>query len=89
MEKELFDLVVERVGILSTLEAGKQEIKGAVLAWKSAVEAATVKLVDFLEGRPNTVEGIIPFAQGPAVEMLGKEAADRILYRTSRAQGAG
>ena len=89
MEKELFDFVAERADILATADTSKQETKDAALAWKSAVEAATVKLVDFLEGRPNTVEGIIPFAQGPAVEMLGKEAADRILYRTSRAQGAG
>ncbi len=87
MEKELFDFVAERVDILSTSEASKQETKEAALAWKSAVEgaddetvdAATAKFVDFLEGRPNTVDGVIAFAQGPAVEMFGKEAADQIL----------
>ena len=87
MEKELFDFVAERAGILSASENSKQETKEAALAWKSAVEgaddevieAATAKLVDFLEGRPNTVEGVIAFAQGPAVGMLGKEVADQIL----------
>ena len=87
MEKELFDFVAERAGILSASENSKQETKEAALAWKSAVEgaddevieAATDKLVDFLEGRPNTVEGVIAFAQGPAVGMFGKEVADQIL----------
>ncbi len=87
MEKELFDFVAERADILSTSDASKQETKEAALAWKRAVEgasdedveAATAKFVDFLEGRPNTVEGVIAFAQGPAVELFGKEAADQIL----------
>ncbi len=87
MEKELFEYVAERVDVLAVSEASKQETKEAALAWKSAVadaddeavEAATAKLVDFLEGRPNTVDGVIAFAQGPAVEMFGKEAADQIL----------
>lgn len=87
MERELFEYVAERADILSASEASKQETKEAALAWKSAVEgaddeaveAATAKFVDFLEGRPNTVEGVIAFAQGPAVELFGKEAADRIL----------
>lgn len=87
MEKDLFDFVEKRVDILSTSNASKQETKDAALAWKSAVadadddaiEAATTKLIDFLEGRPNTVDGVIAFAKGPAVEMFGKEAADQIL----------
>lgn len=87
MEKELFDFVAERAAILSTSEASKQETKEAALAWMSAVkgaddeavEAATTTFIDFLEGRPNTVDGVIAFAQGPAVEMFGKEAADQIL----------
>ena len=37
------------------------------------------EFIDFLEGRPNTVDGVIAFAQGPAVELFGKEAADQIL----------
>lgn len=89
MEKELFDFVAERADILSTSGASKQETKEAALAWKSAVEgasdeaveAATAKFVDFLEGRPNTVEGVIAFAQGSAIEMFGKEAADQILAK--------
>ena len=83
MEKELFDFVAERADVLAASEASKQETKDAALAWKSAVEgaddeaieAATTKFIDFLEGRPNTVDGVIAFAQGPAVEMFGKETA--------------
>ncbi|HIW77168.1 MULTISPECIES: 3-hydroxyisobutyrate dehydrogenase [Gordonibacter] len=87
MEKELFDFVAERADVLAASEASKQETKDAALAWKSAVEgaddeaieAATTKFIDFLEGRPNTVDGVIAFAQGPAVELFGKETADQIL----------
>lgn len=97
MEKELFDFVAERAAVLSTSEASKKETKEAALAWQNAVdgasdeavEAATAKLVDFLEGRPNTVEGVIAFAQGPAVEMFGKEAADRILATQTKRKEQG
>lgn len=87
MEKELLEFVAERAEVLSVSGASKQETKEAALAWKSvaegaddeALEAATAEFIDFLEGRPNTVDGVIAFAQGPAVEMFGKEAADQIL----------
>ena len=56
MEKELFDYVAERAGILATADTSKQETKDAAAAWKdavaadssdAAVEAATTKLLDF------------------------------------------
>ena len=84
MDKELFDFVAERADVLATADSAKQATKDAALAWKeavaadsgdAAVEAATAKLVDFLEGRPNTIEGVIAFLEGPAKEMLGEEAA--------------
>ena len=83
MDKELFDFVAERADVLATADSAKQATKDAALAWKEAVaadssdavEAATAKLVDFLEGRPNTIEGVIAFLEGPAKEMLGEEAA--------------
>ena len=84
MDKELFDFVAERADILSKAGSSKQETKDAALAWKeavaadpsdAAVEAATTKLVDFLEGRPNTIDGVIAFLEGPAKEMLGEKAA--------------
>ena len=58
MEKELFDYVAERAGILATADTSKQDTKDAAAAWKdavaadssdAAVEAATTKLLDFLE----------------------------------------
>ncbi len=82
MDKELLDFVAERADILATAGSSKQATKDAALAWKEAVaanpdaaEAETAKLVDFLEGRPNTIEGVIAFLEGPAKEMLGEEAA--------------
>ena len=97
MEKELFDFVAERADILATADTSKQETKDAALAWKStvegaddeAVEAATAAFIDFLEGRPNTVDGVIAFAQGPAVELFGKEAADQILAEQTASKERG
>lgn len=84
MDKELFDYVAARADVLATADSAKQATKDAAIAWKeavaadssdAAVEAATAKFVDFLEGRPNTIEGVIAFLEGPAKQMLGEEAA--------------
>ena len=84
MEKELFDFIAERVDTLSTSGSSTQVTKDAALAWKdavaadssdAAVEAATMQLLDVLEGRPTTIDGVIAFLEGPAKEMLGEEAA--------------
>ncbi|WP_165062415.1 MULTISPECIES: 3-hydroxyisobutyrate dehydrogenase [unclassified Adlercreutzia] len=97
MEKELFDYVAKRVDILSTANSSKQATKEAALAWKDAVsnaddkaiEAATAELIDFLEGRPNTIDGVIAFAQGPAIEMFGQETADQILAKHTERKKQG
>lgn len=84
MDKELFDYVAERADILSTAESSKQETKDAALAWKEAVAAdagdaavaeATAKLVDYLDDRPRTIDGLIAFLEGPGKELFGEEAA--------------
>ena len=84
MDKELLDYVAQRAEVLSVSGASKQATKDAALAWKEAVaadpsdasvEEATAQLVDFLEGRPNAIDGVIAFLEGPAKEMLGEEAA--------------
>jgi hypothetical protein len=88
MEKELFDYIAERADILSTSGASTQVTKDAALAWKeavaadgsdAAVEDATNKLLDILDGRPTTIDGVIAFAQGPAKGMFGEEAAAKML----------
>ncbi len=88
MEKELFDYVAQRAGVLSTADTSTQVTKDAALAWKAAVAAdssdaavkdATNKLLDILEGRPTTIDGVIAFAEGPAKEMFGEEAAAQML----------
>ena len=89
MEKELFDYVAERAGILATADTSKQETKGAAAAWKDAVEAATTKLLDFLEGRPTTIDGVIAFAQGPAKGIMGEEAAAKMLEAQLARKEAG
>lgn len=84
MDKELFDYVAERADILSTAESSKQETRDAALAWKEAVAAdasdaavdeATAKLVDYLDGRPRTIDGLFAFLEGPGKELFGEEAA--------------
>ena len=86
MEKELFDYVAERAGILATADTSKQDTKDAAAAWKdavaadssdAAVEAATTKLLDFLEGRPTTKE------------MMGEEAAAKMLEAQLARKEAG
>lgn len=88
MERELFDYIAERVDVLAASGASTQVTKDAALAWKEAVaaegadvEAATEKLLDILEGRPTTIDGVIAFAQGPAVQFMGEEAAAQMLAR--------
>ena len=84
MKQELFDYVAQRADILSKADSSTQVTKDAALAWKNAVaadssdeavEAATTQLLDVLEGRPTTIDGVIAFLEGPAKEMLGEEAA--------------
>lgn len=99
MDKEPFDYVAERVEVLTTTDASTQATKDAALAWKTAVEAdgsdaaveaATTQLLDFLEGRPRTIDEIIAFAQGPAKDIFGEEGAAQMLARQEerKAQGA-
>ena len=87
MEKELFDYVAERAGILATADTSKQDTKDAAAAWKdavaadssdAAVEAATTKLLDFLA-----------FAQGPAKEMMGEDVAAKMLEAQLARKEAG
>lgn len=99
MEKELFDYVTQRAEVLATSDASTQVTKDAAEAWKAAVaadasdaavKAATEKLLDVLEGRPTTIDGVIAFAEGPAKQMFGEEAAAQILAKQQqrKAQGA-
>lgn len=99
MEKELFDYIAERADILSVSNASTQVTKDAALAWKeavaadssdAAVDAATEAFLDILEGRPTTIDGVIAFAQGPAVKMFGEEMAAQFLAKQQerKAQGA-
>lgn len=97
MEKELFDYVAERAEILSKANSSTQVTKDAASAWLEAVAAdeaaadeATVKLLDILEGRPTTIDGVIAFAEGPAASMFGEEAAAQMLaaQRERKEQGA-
>ena len=86
MEKELFDYIAERCDILVASGASTQVTKDAAQAWKDAVAAdpaaadeAAATLVDILDGRPTTIDGVIAFAQGPAKEFMGEEAAAQML----------
>ena len=86
MDKELFDFIAERAGILATADSAKQETKDAAAAWQEAVaaegadvEAATTKFVNFLEGRPTTIDGLIGFLQNAGAQVFGEDAAKQAL----------
>ena len=98
MDKKLFDFVAERAKTLSASSASTQVTKDAALAWMTAVAAdesdaavdeTTEKMLDILEGRPTTIDGVIAFAQGPAANMFGKEAADQILAKQLKRKEQG
>lgn len=81
MEKELFDYVTERAEVLAINDASTQVTKDAAAAWEAAVAAdasdeavaaATDKLLDVLEGRPTTIDGVIAFAEGPRQAAHGR-----------------
>ena len=99
MDKELFDFVSARADILAVSNASTQVTKDAAQAWKDAVaadageevvKAATEKLLDILEGRPTTIDGVIAFAEGPAKQLFGEEAAAAMLaeQKARKEQGA-
>ncbi len=99
MDKELLDFVSARADILAVSNASTQVTKDAAQAWKDAVAAdsseaaaaaATDRLLDVLEGRPTTIDGVIAFAEGPAKQFFGEEAAAHMLagQRARKEQGA-
>lgn len=98
MEKDLFNYVAERAEVLAASDASTQVTKDAAEAWKAAVaadtsdeavEAATKQLLDVLEGRPTTIDGVIAFAEGPAKQLMGEEAAAAMLAEQLKRKGAG
>lgn len=98
MDKETFDYVEERATILATADSSKQETKDAAQAWKdavaadgsdAAVEAATAKLLDYLDGRPRTIDGLIAFLEGPAKELFGEEGAAQGLAKQQKRKEEG
>lgn len=97
MDKELFDYIAERADILATAGSSKQETKDAAIAWKNAVaeaddaaiDAATATFVDYLDGRPRTIEGLIEFLQGPGKEVFGEEVAAEKLEQQLERQKQG
>lgn len=99
MEKETFDYVAQRADILEASDLSTQVTKDAATAWKNAVaangddaavEAATTQLLDTLEGRPTTIDGLIAFLEGPSVEIYGEELTAQMLadQQQRKAEGA-
>ena len=98
MNKETFDYVAERLDALADSEFSTQVTKDAAQAWRDAVaadssdaaiDAATNDLLDVLEGRPTTIDGVIAFLQGPAIEMLGEDAAASALAAQQQRKETG
>lgn len=98
MKQDLMDYIAERVEVLSTADTSTQVTKDAALAWKEAVvadnsdasvEQATTQLLDILEGRPTTIDGVIGFLEGPAKEIFGEEDAAKRLADQFKRKEAG
>ncbi len=96
MDKNTFDYIAERVDILEGADSSTQVTKDAAAAWKAAVatnpdaaDEATTQLLDILEGRPTTIDGVIAFAEGPAKELFGEEAAAQILAEQTKRKEEG
>lgn len=98
MEKETFDYIAERAEALTKAESSTQVTKDAAAAWlaatapgasDAAIDEATRKLLDVLEGRPTTIDGVIAFAEGPAAQLLGEEAAAQMLAAQQARKAAG
>lgn len=90
MDQKTIDFIAERAKVLASDPSAKQETQAAAQACLDAIaagasgeaaEAATKQLVDFLEGRPNNIDGVIGFAQGPAVQIMGEEVAAQFLAK--------
>ena len=99
MDKETFDYVAQRASVLEAAGSATQVTKDAAAAWKAAVaadssdaavEAATTTLLNTLEGRPTSIDGVIAFAEGPAKQLMGEEAAAAMLaaQQQRKAEGA-
>ncbi len=98
MDKETFDYIAERAEALTKAESSTQVTKDAAAAWlaatapgasDAAIDEATTKLLDVLEGRPTTIDGVIAFAEGPAVQLMGEEAAAQMLAAQQARKAAG
>lgn len=98
MDKETFDYIAERAEALTKAESSTQVTKDAAAAWlaatapgasNAAIDEATRKLLDVLEGRPTTIDGVIAFAEGPAAQLLGEEAAAQMLAAQQARKAAG
>lgn len=94
MDKEVFDYVAERAEILSNAGSSKQSTKEAALAWldavaadrsDAAIEEATQTFIEYLDGRPNSIESLLAFLEGPGQEIFGEEkAAENIEFNKKR-----
>ncbi len=97
MNKNTFDYIAERADILASTDASTQITKDAANAWKDAVaaggldaaDAATEQLLDTLEGRPQSIDNVIAFCEGPAKEMFGEEAAAEALAKQKQRKANG
>lgn len=98
MDDATLKYIEERANILATDDSSKQATKDAASDWLSAVKsaasddeinAATEKFLDFLDGRPHTIDDVIQFAKGPAVELFGEDGAAQYLAMQEQRKSEG
>lgn len=99
MDKETLQYVEERCKTLVATGSSKQETKDAAQTWldavaaagsNEAVEAATTTLLDYLDGKPKTVDGLIEFFSSDAGKQLfGEEKAAEVLEAQKKRKEEG
>ncbi|MBO7674326.1 MAG: 3-hydroxyisobutyrate dehydrogenase [Atopobiaceae bacterium] len=95
MDKELFDYTAQKVDELLAAASSSQETRDAAQSWKEAIaagedaDAATTKLLDIIDRHHTTIDEVIYFAQGPAKDVLGEEAATGMLAQAKKVKAEG
>ncbi len=96
MDKDTIDFVAERAALLAVSDLSTQVTRDAAQAWVDAVgadeacaDAATERLLDVLEGRPTTIDGLIAFLEGPSKDVYGEEATAQMLAAEEQRKAAG
>jgi hypothetical protein len=95
MNTELYEYTAKKVDELLAAASSSQETRDAAQAWKDAAAAgadmdkATADLLDVLDRHHTTIDEVIVFAEGPAINLLGAATAAGMLAHARERKAAG